>query len=44
VFILSEGEVLQGKYRLLRIGNNTADFEEVQTGKRASLPLEQPVS
>lgn len=42
VFILSEGEVLQNRFRLLRIGNTTADFEEVQSGKRASLPLEQP--
>ncbi len=42
VFILSEGEILQTRFRLLRIGNTTADFEEVQTGKRASLPLEQP--
>jgi hypothetical protein len=42
VFILSEGELLQNRYRLLRIGNSTADFEDLQTGKRASLPLEQP--
>jgi hypothetical protein len=42
VFILSEGEMLQKRFRLLRIGNATADFEEVLTGKRATLPLEQP--
>ena len=42
VFILSEGETLQNRYRLLRIGNATADFEEVLTGKRATLPLEIP--
>jgi hypothetical protein len=42
VFILSEGELLQNRFRLLRIGNNAADFEEVPSGKRASLPLEQP--
>ncbi len=44
VFILSEGEILQGRFRLLRIGNAAADFEEMQTGKRASLPLEQPAT
>ena len=44
VFILSEGEVLQSRFRLRRIGNSSADFEEVQTGKRATLPLEQPAS
>jgi hypothetical protein len=44
VFILSEGEMLQNRFRLLRIGNSTADFEELMTGKRATLPLEQPAS
>jgi hypothetical protein len=42
VFILSEGEMLQNRFRLLRIGNATADFQEIQSGKRATLPLEQP--
>ncbi|MBI1749900.1 MAG: hypothetical protein HY234_06855 [Acidobacteria bacterium] len=42
VFILSEGETLQNRFRLLRIGNTSADFEEMQSGKRATLPLEQP--
>jgi len=42
VFILAEGELLQNRYRLLRIGDTTADVEEIQTGKRATLPLEQP--
>ena len=44
VFILSEGEMLQNRFRLLRIGNATADFEELMTGKRATLPLEQPAT
>ena len=42
VFILSEGETLQNRFRLLRIGNATADFEETLTGKRTTLPLEIP--
>ena len=44
VFILSEGEMLQNRFRLLRIGNATADFEETTSGKRATLPLEQPTT
>jgi hypothetical protein len=44
VFILSEGEMLQKRFRLLRIGNATADFEEIVSGKRATLPLEQPAT
>jgi hypothetical protein len=43
VFIAAEGDTLLTRYRLLRIGNTTADFEEVGTGLRATLPLEQPV-
>jgi hypothetical protein len=42
VFILTEGEVLLTKFRLLRIGNTAADFEEVSSGRRATLPLELP--
>jgi len=34
--------MLQNRFRLLRIGNATADFEEIQSGKRATLLLEQP--
>lgn len=41
VFILGEGELLMNRYRLLRIGNTTADFEEVSSGRRATLQLEQ---
>ncbi|MBI3404420.1 MAG: hypothetical protein HY046_03075 [Acidobacteria bacterium] len=44
IWIAQEGEAIQGKYKLLRIGNTTADFEEVGTGKKATLPFEQPPS
>lgn len=43
VFIASEGDTLLTRFRLLRIGNTSADFEEVGTGLRRTLPLEQPV-
>lgn len=42
VFIASEGEVLLTRFRLLRIGNSSADFEEVQTNRRMTLPLLTP--
>jgi hypothetical protein len=42
VFILAEGEVLLAKFRLLRIGTTAADFEEVSSGRRATLALELP--
>jgi len=41
VWILREGDVLQGKFLLLRIGNQTAEMEEVSTGRRATLQLEE---
>jgi hypothetical protein len=43
VFIASEGDTLLTRYHLLHIGNTSADFEELGTGLRATLPLEQPV-
>lgn len=42
VFIMAEGETLQNRYRLLRIGNNAAEFEEISSGRRATLALEEP--
>ncbi len=44
IFILREGETLQERFRLLRIGNDTAEFEEIASGRRATLPLEKPPS
>jgi len=42
VFIVSEGETLVNRFRLLRIGNNTAEVEEISSGRRATLMLEEP--
>jgi len=42
IFIAAEGDTLLTRYRLLRIGNTTADFEEVGSGRHVTLPLEQP--
>jgi hypothetical protein len=44
VFIASEGDILLTRFRLLRIGNTNAEFEETSSGRRATLPLEQPAA
>ncbi len=41
VFIVSEGDTLMSRFRVLRINNGSAEFEELATGRRASLPLEE---
>ncbi|HJY85619.1 MAG TPA: hypothetical protein VKE24_02175, partial [Candidatus Acidoferrales bacterium] len=41
VFIVTEGEVLLNRFRLLRIGNTTAEIEETASGRRATLALEE---
>jgi hypothetical protein len=43
VIIASEGDTLMTRFRLLRIGNTSADFEELGSGRHATLSLEQPV-
>ena len=40
VFIVGEGDVLMGRYRIVKIGNDTLEFEEVGTGRRGSATLE----
>ena len=43
VFIVAEGDTLLGRYRVIKIGNASLDFEEISTGRRNSVPLqEQP--
>jgi hypothetical protein len=40
VFIAGEGELLLGRFRVLKIGNDTAEVEEVSSGRHATLPLQ----
>lgn len=40
VFIVGEGDVLMGRYRILKIGNASLEFEEVGTGRRGSATIE----
>jgi len=42
VFIVGQGEVLEGRFRLVRVGNESADVEEVSSGRRATLSMVQP--
>ena len=40
VFIVGEGDILLGRYRILKIGNANLEFEEVGSGRRGSTTLE----
>ncbi len=42
VFIVGEGGMLMNRFRLVRIGNVSADLEEVGSGKKATLQMTQP--
>ena len=42
VIIAGEGDTLMGRFRIVRITNTTADVEEVSSGRRATLTLEEP--
>jgi hypothetical protein len=40
VFVVSEGEVLMNRFRILRIGNTSIEYEELSSGLRGTAPLE----
>lgn len=42
VIIAGEGDTLLGRFRVIRLTNTTADVEEVSSGRRATLTLEEP--
>jgi len=42
VYIAAEGEVLMGRYRIVKIGNATLEFEEISSGQRGTAALEEP--
>jgi hypothetical protein len=42
VFILGEGGTLFNRFRLVKIGNNSAEFEEISSGLHATLSMTQP--
>jgi hypothetical protein len=41
VTIVAEGDTLLGRFRILRIGNNALEFEEMGSGRHGSAPLEE---
>jgi hypothetical protein len=42
VFIAAEGELVQGKFRILTLSNSWADVEEVSSSRHARLNMESP--
>jgi hypothetical protein len=42
VYVLGVGEILLGRFRLMTISNNTAELEELSSGRRATLTMEEP--
>jgi len=39
IYVLKEGELLLNRFRILRIGNTSLEYEEVSTGLRGTAPL-----
>lgn len=42
VLVVAEGSTFLGRFRLVRIGNDSADVEEVSTGRHVTVPMVQP--
>ncbi len=42
VYVVAVGDVLLGRFRLLQIGNNTAELEETASGRRTTVNLQEP--
>jgi hypothetical protein len=42
IIIAGEGDTFMGRFRVIHLTNTTADVEEVATGRRATLTLEEP--
>ena len=40
VYIVAEGDTLLGRYRILKIGNATINFEEISSGRQGTANLE----
>ena len=41
VYVVAVGETLLGRFRLLQLGNNTAQVEETATGRTATLTMQE---
>jgi hypothetical protein len=41
VYIVPEGDILLGRFRILKVGNTNIEFQEISTGQRGTAPLEE---
>lgn len=41
VWIVPEGDTLLGRYRILKVGNASLEFQEISSGLRGTAPLEE---
>jgi hypothetical protein len=41
IFIVSEGETLLGRYRIIKVGNSNLEFQEISSGLPGTMPLEE---
>jgi hypothetical protein len=41
VVVVAQGDAFMGNWRLIHIGNESAELEEMSTGRRTTVPLEQ---
>src|SRR5260370_41498634 len=41
VYIVGEGDTLLGRFRILKIGKATLEFEELGSGRRNTVPLDE---
>lgn len=41
IHVVAEGEVLLNRFRILRIGNASLEFEEISSGRTGTAPLEE---
>jgi hypothetical protein len=44
VYAVSVGEVLLNRFRVVQIGNDTAELEEMASGRRTTVTMEKPAS
>jgi len=41
IFVIPEGGLLLNRFRIIKVGNATLEFEEVSSGRRGTAPLEE---
>ncbi|MGB2592599.1 MAG: hypothetical protein WBG02_02860 [Candidatus Acidiferrum sp.] len=42
IYIVTEGDTLLGRYRILKVGNTNLEFQEISSGLHGTTPLEEP--